>query len=166
MENGFPLDLFKAFVKKTPTGVYIWKINDPEDVEACSIEFINDAASKGAEADLKQYVGKSVGDSFPGIGETLMPTVFRAATKTGEKQRIISFLYGNKNIPENNFRVELIPLSEEYIAVMFINISAQIKAEEKLHEKLDELERITEIMTGRELKMVELKEEIDRLKGN
>ena len=35
-----------------------------------------------------------------------------------------------------------------------------------LAEKIDELEKINSVMTGRELKMIELKEEIARLKSN
>lgn len=46
------------------------------------------------------------------------------------------------------------------------DISAQKRAEKQLEEKLIELERINKLMVGRELKMIELKKEIERLKKN
>jgi len=45
------------------------------------------------------------------------------------------------------------------------NISDQKETEKKLKEKMDDLEKTNKIMTGRELKMIELKKEIEDLKN-
>jgi len=49
---------------------------------------------------------------------------------------------------------------------VLIDITTQKAAEEQLQEKVDELERTTRLMVGRELKMVELKEALHKVKGN
>ena len=47
-----------------------------------------------------------------------------------------------------------------------IDISNKKDSELKLKEKMDELTKFNEVMLGRELKMIELKKEIDNLKNS
>jgi PAS domain S-box-containing protein len=48
---------------------------------------------------------------------------------------------------------------------VILDITKQKEAEKKLKQKFEELEKTNELMTGRELKMVELKKEIEKLKA-
>jgi hypothetical protein len=47
----------------------------------------------------------------------------------------------------------------------FRDVTQRVQSEQALKEKMDELERMNKLMVGRELKMVELKEELKKLKG-
>lgn len=53
-----------------------------------------------------------------------------------------------------------------YFISQIVDINERKKIEEKLEEKVEELKKLNDAMTGRELKMVELKEEIQKLKQN
>jgi len=60
------------------------------------------------------------------------------------------------------------PLSESFSGmhlVTFFDITERKQAEEALQQKFDEIERMNRLMVGRELKMEELRREIERLKG-
>ena len=45
------------------------------------------------------------------------------------------------------------------------DISQNKKSEENLKEKMEELEKLNKLMVGRELKMIELKNELNKLKN-
>jgi PAS domain S-box-containing protein len=79
---------------------------------------------------------------------------------------------------ENNFRIrsgniitgllsaEIITVNDEKLIIASINDITEKKNNEKmLKEKLQDLERINKFMTGRELRMIELKKEINELCG-
>ncbi|MBE3122452.1 MAG: PAS domain S-box protein [Thermoplasmata archaeon] len=74
-------------------------------------------------------------------------------TKTGENVDI-SFSGSTVNIKDGTF-VGFIGIGH--------NITDRKKAEEKLKEKIDELEKYKKLTVGRELKMIEMKKEIDEL---
>lgn len=54
--------------------------------------------------------------------------------------------------------------NKKFLQATVRDITEQKLAEEKLKEKMEELEKINKIMIGRELKMVELKEKIKKIK--
>ncbi|MDO8584729.1 MAG: hypothetical protein Q7R85_01245 [bacterium] len=47
---------------------------------------------------------------------------------------------------------------------LHIALEARKNAERELRERLEELKRLNDVMVGREIKMIELKEEIEKLK--
>ena len=53
----------------------------------------------------------------------------------------------------------------EYVIGTGIDITDHRNAEEKIEEHAAEVERLNQVMIGRELKMIELKKEIENLKS-
>ena len=151
---------FKNITDSMPVGLFLWKIHDPNDITTCTIEYINSAASTAIQSTLDDITGKTVGEAFPGIEHTPVATAFNATMATKSNQRITDFLYGTENIPTNHFRVELVPVEEDSIVVLFMNISEQIEAEEKLYKKIEEVSKLNKFMVDRELRMVELKKQL------
>lgn len=52
----------------------------------------------------------------------------------------------------------------EYFIVVSMNITKRKKIEEELKDKMEDLEKMNQLMTGREYRIIELKEEIRKLK--
>ena len=61
-------------------------------------------------------------------------------------------------------KISGVKLKDQWCAIGLINdISERKKSEEQARRHLDELERFSRLATGRELKVIELKEEINAL---
>lgn len=91
------------------------------------------------------------------------------AFETGESHRIIHRHFDKERNP---IFVETIsyPLRNssgeiDSVVEVVTDVTARMKIDEKLNSKIKELEEFYEMSIGRELKMVELKKEIDRLKA-
>ncbi len=93
----------------------------------------------------------------------------------GDRELLIESL--KKTGKVNNFKVELLTktgkhknillsasLDGETISVMVMDITERLKLEDALKERVKELEEFYDMAVGRELKMVELKEEIESLR--
>src|SRR3990167_9067766 len=86
---------------------------------------------------------------------------FKVLSNETEKQLIYDLGDGQWNIPKLKELLEEI-LPKQTFFKNFEVLVARRTAE--LEERVKELERVNKIMVGRELKMIELKKEIERLK--
>ena len=70
---------------------------------------------------------------------------------------------GSKTMRLNARRMEVLEGGPERIILVIEDITARKQAEENLRQNLEELERFNRAMVGRELRMIELKKEINEL---
>ena len=159
-----PLKLFETLVNQSPLGVFVWKIQDEKNINTCLNVFVNQKALKMLQIKKKEILGYAVEKAFPQVDRTKLPLLYQKLIKSGEAQYIPSFAYGDKIIEPAHFEVSLIPLNKNHLAVLFIDISSRVDVQNKLAEKVKELERLNEFMVGREIRMMELKKEIAQLK--
>lgn len=112
---------------------------------------------------LKDVIGKKVSEVIPGIRES-NPELLRIYSRvalTGTPERFETYI-DSLGIW---FSVAVYSPEKEYFIAVFDNITERKKAEEKLKEQLDELQRWKAATVGRELRMKELKDENEMLKG-
>ena len=97
------------------------------------------------------------------VGREIFQTIMAGGTWNGEVE-----MYGKgRNVL--NILLRAYPIKDNNSKVLGLvgihtNITERKKAEENLKKKVDELENMNKLMIGRELKMVELKKEIEVLK--
>ena len=97
--------------------------------------------------------------------------ISKEGAELSKKQQFITQIYRiidkSKNIRWIEDYKTSIFKDDKFIGIdgIVIDITERKKAEEKLKEKLEELEKINRLMVGRELKMVSLKEEVEKLKN-
>lgn len=85
-----------------------------------------------------------------------------------ESNKSISYEYQSQK-DQNYFIRTISPIINDEIiegySIISKNISDQKQIQLKIQEQLDDMEKLNQLMVGRELKMIELKNEIKKLKG-
>jgi PAS domain S-box-containing protein len=110
-----------------------------------------------------ELVGKRVTEILPGIESDPADWIgkYGQVATTGE-----SIKFENYSSPLGKwFWVSAYSPVKGFFVTIFEDITSRKKAEKEIVEKLEEIQNMNEIMIGRELKMVELKEEIARMQS-
>lgn len=142
-------------------GIAVYEaINDGQDF--IIVDF-NPHAYKITNSIGKDIIGKSVYEIFPGIKKMGLQAVFMSVLKTGIAQKHHSKFYEDNNL-KTFFENYIYRINSKHIVVVFQDVLNQVKEKENLEQKILEIEKINKMMVQRELKMIELKNEIRDLK--
>ena len=127
---------------------------------------INPKAAFISKTTPDKMIGKPISDFFPKeislqFSKNIQEVFDTAKSKFIEEKMII----GNKEFYNSTILNPIKDNNGNVLAVMGIvrDITKQKEAEEKLKERTDELEKFNQLAVGRELKMIELKKEINEL---
>ena len=124
---------------------------------------VNDAFEKQTGLKREDSIGNKVTEVLPGIEKDPANWIGRygEVAQTGKGIR-----FDNYAEPLGKwFSVTAFSPKKGYFIVVFDDITERKKAEEELKARTEELKRINKAFVGRELKMVELKKEIEELKA-
>jgi PAS domain S-box-containing protein len=110
---------------------------------------------------LNELIGKTMDDLFPSEFAKNMIEDDKRILQSGKPETLEEELNG-KCYTTMKFPIILDGIPK-YLAGYTIDITDQKKNEKALREKANELERFNNLMTGRELRMIELKKEINEL---
>jgi PAS domain S-box-containing protein len=157
-------EILQKIINLLPIRVF-WKNIDLRYL-GCNEIFAKDAGKDGPE----DLIGK---DDFQ-MGWREQAEIYRADDKKVINSGKPKFNFEEpQTTPEGNViwlktsKIPLIDMQKNVIGVLgtYEDITERRKADEKLKQKNEELERVNKLMIGRELKMVELKKEIEELKN-
>jgi PAS domain S-box-containing protein len=105
----------------------------------------------------EDVIGNNIWQMFPEYLGTILEDNFRAVM---DKRQMRRFEDGDKH-NDRWYRITAFP-SAEGITVLGEDVTEIMKAKESLGRSYEELERINRVAVGRELRMIELKKEINR----
>jgi PAS domain S-box-containing protein len=123
--------------------------------------YINNSAAMQGRRSKSEFLGHKIMDVLPGIEKTEMFAVMKVCMEERIPQHMENeFTYqdGSKGWFELSFQ----PI-DEGIFILSIDITNRKNTEIALKEKLDEVEKLNQLMIGREMKMVELKSKNEEL---
>lgn len=127
------------------------RIRDWTGYEAKDVIGLNSLKMPFLTAKSKIIVAKNFAKRL--LGEKIKPYEIEYINREGEKKQAML-----EGATIKNSEGQIIQ-----ILIMFADITLQKKAEAKLQEKIEEIEKVNRLMTGRESKMIELKEKIKKL---
>ena len=145
-------------------------IADPVFVKNDKFEFIylNDALCDILGMTKDNIMGKTLGESLPKDEMKHFLEVDKAVLDSGTSNVSEEQLTGKsgKTLTIVTKKTRFIDdKGDKFIVGIIRDITQLKKAESELQDKIDELEKINGAMVGRELKMIELKKEIEELKS-
>jgi len=154
-------EYLKIVYEKAPTGYFLY------DLKGCLID-CNEAAERIIGSKKGEFIGKNllqIGVVPPDelvrvtilMGKTFMKNV------VGPEEIKINSLDGRKILTEllaTNLEIR----GKKIILTSFVDITERKRIEDELNKKVDDLESFHKFTVGREIKMKELKKEVEELK--
>ncbi len=151
---------FRHLFENMKSGVVIYKVL--RRGENFIFKEFNRAAEKIDNLERWDVVDKNIGQVFPGIEETELFKAIKKVYQTGDSKFVPTFIYKEGEMV--SYRENYIyKLAGSEVVVIYDDLTEKKKAEEELKEKVEELEKINRFTIGRELKMIELKEQLKKL---
>ncbi len=151
---------FRSLFDNMSSGVAVYKpVDDGNDF--VFVDY-NKAAEEMDHRSKKNVLGKKVTTVFPAVKEFGLFNILVQVYKTGKHENLSISKYEDEDL--DTWREgHVYPLSSGEIVAVYDDVTQKKEAEENSREKLEEMEKINRLMVGRELKMIELKEEIKSL---
>eukprot|EP00027_Filamoeba_sp_ATCC50430_P001073 CAMPEP_0168556048 /NCGR_PEP_ID=MMETSP0413-20121227/8670_1 /TAXON_ID=136452 /ORGANISM="Filamoeba nolandi, Strain NC-AS-23-1" /LENGTH=681 /DNA_ID=CAMNT_0008586959 /DNA_START=162 /DNA_END=2207 /DNA_ORIENTATION=+ len=134
--------LYHNLIGDFPVGLYIWKMDDPNEVNSFRLKAANRYAEKFTGLQNKDIIGKTFLQVFP--AGAIFPPIYLESIRTGEPHDFGEMQYKDENITEQQsyFRFRCFPLPNWTIGVLFENVSDAKQTAERRKEskkKIDEL---------------------------
>ena len=125
-----------------------------------TIEDVNASFEKILKVNKKDVVGKMATEAYK--TETAPYLENYLDIKEGEEKKFEIFFEPMQKF----FSISVSPWGEDGFATIFFDITENKLTEESLKEKNNHLEKIQKMIIDRELRMIELKDEIEKIKKN
>ncbi len=145
-------------------------IADPVFVKNDSFQFVycNDALCDMLGLTKESIMGKTLGESLPKdqmdhfleVDKTVLDSGKSNISEeplTGKDGKILIIITKKTRFIDEQ--------GNKFIVGIIRDVTEQKKVERELQVKISELEKINQVMIGREMKMVELKDELEKLKN-
>ena len=144
-------------------------IGDPIFVkdEGSVFVFVNDALCEMLGISRENIIGKTLGESLPKDQMDHFLEVDRRVLNTGKEditeepltgadKKILTIITKKSCFEDKD--------GKKYLVGIITDVTDRKMAENKLAEKMADLEKMNQAMVNREIKMVEMKEELEKLK--
>lgn len=124
--------------------------------------YVNKTVARQGKSTKKELIGKTMMEAYPGIENTpLFKQLKKCQAKKVSAKMENEFIYPDKS--KGWFQLHIQPW-DKGLTILSIDITARKKAESKLNEKINELNKVMAMTVDRELKIAELKKIVVELK--
>ena len=124
--------------------------------------YINETVARHGRKTKEELLGSTMMECYPGIENSELFAQMKLCMEDGERIRTDNrFEYPDGGFAW--FELSIQPV-DEGIAILSIDITKRKLAEEKLLEKMDEIERVMKTVVSREVRMAELKDVLAKLR--
>jgi anti-anti-sigma regulatory factor len=128
--------LYEAIVQRVPTGVAVWRLEQPDDPLSFRLVCANEAANQHANrVELSAEVGRRLIDIFPTTPEALLQ-MYVEVIRSGQPRNLGEGTYVDEYNGEQVISMQLFPLPDDCVSVVFENITELKRAEEALRQSI------------------------------
>ncbi|MDB5175562.1 MAG: multi-sensor signal transduction histidine kinase [Candidatus Saccharibacteria bacterium] len=156
-------DVLNASFKDLKVGIHIYQLQDISDDKSLRIVYANEHSQTLIGQKIDEMVGKTIDECFPSIRSKGVPEKYALVALGGDAIELEDVSYEDSHI-QGALAINAYSLPHTCVCVMFANITARAQTQDDIKKRNDELTALNEIMVNRELKMIELKDQINKLK--
>ncbi len=133
------MNLYTEVVQNIQVGLYIWRLEDQDNVRSLRMIATNPAASQFTGVPMQGVVGKLIGETFPALLETDIPEIYADVVRTQQPYDLGEVSYGDNRITPSIFTVQAFPLADSCVGISFENITERKQSEAIRREQADQL---------------------------
>ncbi|MBF0449603.1 MAG: PAS domain-containing protein [Candidatus Magnetomorum sp.] len=131
---------FKAVFENIQVGLHIYQLEDLKDDSTLRMISANQAAEDYTGISVKNVVGKTLDENFPGLREKGIPQIYADVVRSGKSITLEDVYYNDNRVIESAFSVKAFPLPNNCVGVLFDNITDKQKAKNELKKSKNQLQ--------------------------
>ncbi len=116
-------------------GLHIYQLENFDDDRTLRMIFANQAAADMTGVPVKDVIGRTLDDNFPGLREKGIPQLYANVVRTGKGEALEEISYKDNRILESVYSVKVFPLPKNQVGVSFENVTDRKQTDESLQEK-------------------------------
>lgn len=120
-------------------GFHLWHLENSEEASSFRLQLSNPAAARLLKLPNEQTLGKQMYDAMPSLVGTPVPEICRQAVVTGQKSDLGDITYDLPNGEARIFAVKVFPLEDQFLGVLFEDVTEQRLAQQ---QHIDQKERL------------------------
>jgi PAS domain S-box-containing protein len=129
-------------------GMYIYHLVDINDDRTLLMVAANEAAATLTGVAVKDILGKTLDENFPGLREQGIPQMFANVIRTQKAIDTDTVFYGDNRVIASVFSIKAFPLPDNHVGISFENISERLQANEALKDSEAKYKAIVDSFDG------------------
>jgi hypothetical protein len=113
------LTFIDAIFSELNLGLFIYNVENPEDISSARLIYANKEASRCTGTDCRRLLGKRIFEAFPYLSETAAPKAFSEVIKTKKPVRIGIVEYADQLVKHARFPTRAFPMPRDCFGVIF-----------------------------------------------
>jgi PAS domain S-box-containing protein len=131
---------YSAVFENLQDGLHIYQLEDINDDSTLRLVSANQAAADITGISIKDLIGKTLDENFPGLRETGIPQKYASVVRTQEPMAIGDVHYHDNRVASGSFAVKAFPLPENCLGVLFEDVTEQRMLEAELLKSRGQLQ--------------------------
>ncbi|MEO1509034.1 MAG: PAS domain S-box protein [Cyanobacteria bacterium J06633_23] len=125
-------------------GFHLWRLENPDDASSFRLQLSNPAAERLLELPNDRALGERMLDAMPNLAGTPLPDICRQAVVTAKKRDLGDVTYVLPNGEPHIFAVKIFPLEDQFLGVLFEDVTTQRLEQQRNIEQKERLKIIFE----------------------
>jgi PAS domain S-box-containing protein len=131
--------LYSDTIQNIPTGVFIFHLDDEQDVNSFRLIATNPAADRITGQHYDEMLNKAVSDVFPRLQNTQAFHSFANVVKSGKALYLGEFNYSDERITNATYTITVFPLPNNSIGIAFEDITTRKTTEKQIQHQNEAL---------------------------
>ncbi|MEM9805220.1 MAG: PAS domain S-box protein [Cyanobacteria bacterium P01_D01_bin.56] len=131
-------------IENMQDGFHLWHLEDLTNAASFRLELANPAAAQLLDMANEDVLGTLMGEAMPNLMDTEIPEICRQTVLTGHKKDLDDIPYVLANGTVRVFSVKFFPLEEQFLGVLFEDVTERRQEQQQHLEQKEQLRVIVE----------------------